>query len=135
MAKLIRFPSLIVIAMLSLGGLAIAAETCGRPTLADSLAPQVVLADPPPPPRDATMEAIELELASRLVGVAPGEAHEVAKTLVDEARKEAVERLMEHAKSLGANAVLGVRFDSSDMGNGLAEILAYGTAVKVSPTS
>ena len=32
----------------------------------------------------------------------------------------------------GANAVLGVRFDSSDMGNGLAEILAYGTAVKVS---
>jgi uncharacterized protein YbjQ (UPF0145 family) len=55
--------------------------------------------------------------------------------VVDEARKEAVERLMEHAKSLGANAVLGVRFDSSDMGNGLAEILAYGTAVKVSPTS
>ncbi|MFM8154625.1 MAG: YbjQ family protein [Actinomycetes bacterium] len=52
--------------------------------------------------------------------------------VVDEARKEAVERLMEHAKSLGANAVLGVRFDSSDMGNGLAEILAYGTAVKVS---
>ena len=46
-----------------------------------------------------------------------------------------VERLMEHAKSLGANAVLGVRFDSSDMGNGLAEILAYGTAVKVSPAS
>lgn len=55
--------------------------------------------------------------------------------VVDQARKEAVERLMEHAKSLGANAVLGVRFDSSDMGNGLAEILAYGTAVKVSPAS
>ena len=55
--------------------------------------------------------------------------------VVDEARKEAVERLMEHAKSLGANAVLGVRFDSSDMGNGLAEILAYGTAVKVSSAS
>jgi uncharacterized protein YbjQ (UPF0145 family) len=55
--------------------------------------------------------------------------------VVDEARKEAVERLMEHAKSLGANAVLGVRFDSSDMGNGLAEILAYGTAVKVSPAA
>lgn len=55
--------------------------------------------------------------------------------VVDEARKEAVERLMEHAKSLGANAVLGVRFDSSDMGNGLAEILAYGTAVKVSPAT
>lgn len=55
--------------------------------------------------------------------------------VVDEARKEAVERLMAHAKSLGGNAVLGVRFDSSDMGNGLAEILAYGTAVKVSPSN
>ena len=53
--------------------------------------------------------------------------------VVDEARKEAVERLMAHARSLGGNAVLGVRFDSSDMGNGLAEILAYGTAVKVNP--
>ncbi len=53
--------------------------------------------------------------------------------VVDMARKEAVERLMAHARTLGGNAVLGVRFDSSDMGNGLAEILAYGTAVKVSP--
>jgi uncharacterized protein YbjQ (UPF0145 family) len=53
--------------------------------------------------------------------------------VVDEARKEAVERLMAHARSLGGNAVLGVRFDSSDMGNGLAEILADGTAVTVNP--
>ena len=55
--------------------------------------------------------------------------------VVNQAREEAVERLMEHAKQLGANAVLGVRFDSSDVAENLAEILAYGTAVKVSPVS
>lgn len=52
--------------------------------------------------------------------------------VVDKARTEAVERLLAHARQLGANAVVGVRFDSSDMGNGLTEILAYGTGVVVS---
>jgi uncharacterized protein YbjQ (UPF0145 family) len=48
-----------------------------------------------------------------------------------------VDRLWQHAQELGGNAVLGVRFDSSEMGqNGeMAEILAYGTAVVVKPTS
>ncbi len=55
--------------------------------------------------------------------------------VVNQAREEAVSRLMEHARQLGANAVLGVRFDSSDVAENLAEILAYGTAVVVSPTS
>lgn len=55
--------------------------------------------------------------------------------VVNQARQEAVERMMEHAKQLGANAVLGVRFDSCDVAENLAEILAYGTAVKVSPAS
>ena len=53
--------------------------------------------------------------------------------VVNQARGQAVERMMEHAKELGANAVLGVRFDSCDVAENLAEILAYGTAVKVSP--
>ena len=55
--------------------------------------------------------------------------------VVNKARETAVERLMEHARALGANAVLGVRFDSSEMGeNGsMAEIIAYGTGVVVSP--
>lgn len=57
--------------------------------------------------------------------------------VVNQARLTVVTRLMEHARSLGGNAVLGVRFDSSEMGeNGsMAEIIAYGTAVKVSPTN
>lgn len=53
--------------------------------------------------------------------------------VVNQARETAAQRLMDHAQALGANAVLGVRFDSSDVGNGLSEILCYGTAVKVSP--
>ena len=55
--------------------------------------------------------------------------------VVNKAREQAVERLMEHAKALGANAVVGVRFDSSEMGQdgSMAEIIAYGTGVVVSP--
>lgn len=52
--------------------------------------------------------------------------------VVNEARKQSVERLIEHAKELGANAVLGVRFDSCDVAENVAEVMAYGTAVKVS---
>ena len=52
-------------------------------------------------------------------------------SVVDQARHTALERLVEHARDLGGNAVLGVRFDSSDLGNGLAEIIAYGTAAVV----
>jgi uncharacterized protein YbjQ (UPF0145 family) len=48
---------------------------------------------------------------------------------VDEARRLATQRLAEHAEAMGANAVLGVRFESSDIGDGLAEVMAYGTAV------
>ncbi len=53
--------------------------------------------------------------------------------VVDKARHAALERLVAHARQLGGNAVLGVRFDSSDLGNGMAEIVAYGTAAKVHP--
>jgi uncharacterized protein YbjQ (UPF0145 family) len=53
--------------------------------------------------------------------------------VVDQARRTAMERLVDHARQLGGNAVLGVRFDSSDLGNGLAEVVAYGTAAVVRP--
>ncbi len=53
--------------------------------------------------------------------------------VVDAARHTAFERLVAHAHELGGNAVIGVRFDSSDIGNGLSEIVAYGTAAQVVP--
>ncbi|HEV7711813.1 MAG TPA: heavy metal-binding domain-containing protein [Asanoa sp.] len=52
-------------------------------------------------------------------------------SVVDAARHTAFERLVAHAHELGGNAVVGVRFDSSDIGNGLSEIVAYGTAAVV----
>ena len=55
--------------------------------------------------------------------------------VVDMARRTALERLVAHAQQLGANAVLGVRFDSSDVGDNLAEVVAYGTAAVVRPKS
>ena len=53
--------------------------------------------------------------------------------LLEQVRHQALERLAEHAKSLGANAVVSVGFDTSDMGRAKSEVLAYGTAVVVEP--
>ena len=53
--------------------------------------------------------------------------------LLEQARHEALVRLQEHARSLGANAVVSVAFDTSEMGEVMTEILAYGTAVVVEP--
>lgn len=62
--------------------------------------------------------------------IAGGEIKEYTQML-DQSRYEALERLKSHAKSLGANAVIEVRFDSSEIGQVMSEILAYGTAVVV----
>lgn len=51
--------------------------------------------------------------------------------LLQEARKEAVDRMIEQANFVGANAVLNVRFATSSVAQGAAELFAYGTAVKV----
>jgi len=51
--------------------------------------------------------------------------------LLDQTRREALGRLQQHAQSLGANAVIGVAFDSSELGGVMSETLAYGTAVVV----
>lgn len=51
--------------------------------------------------------------------------------LLHEARTEAIARMMAQAESLGANAVVNVRFQTSNIAAGAAELLAYGTAVEV----
>lgn len=53
--------------------------------------------------------------------------------LMQEAREEAVRRMVEEARSMGANAVLNVRFVTTSITTGAAEILAYGSAVTVVP--
>lgn len=59
-----------------------------------------------------------------------GEIKEYSQML-SQAREHAIERLVENAKSLGANAVVDMRFDSSDIGKIMTEVVAYGTAVLV----
>jgi len=49
--------------------------------------------------------------------------------LLHESREEAVQRMIEQAQSVGANAVLNVRFSTSSIASGAAEIFVYGTAV------
>ncbi|KND49986.1 MAG: hypothetical protein AB203_03295 [Parcubacteria bacterium C7867-008] len=51
--------------------------------------------------------------------------------LCEKAREQAFERLLEHANALGANAVIGMRYDATEIGEGITEVLAYGTAVVV----
>lgn len=56
-----------------------------------------------------------------------GEIKEYTQMLED-ARKAAIDRLVHHAHAMGADAVLAVRFDSSEIGQTMSEIVAYGTA-------
>ena len=51
--------------------------------------------------------------------------------LMQESRQQAVDRMVEQAKQLGANAIVNVRFSTSSVAQGAAELYAYGTAVKV----
>ncbi len=51
--------------------------------------------------------------------------------LMEETRDQATERMVAQAKNLGANAVIGIRFATSDVAAGAAEVFAYGTAVMV----
>lgn len=51
--------------------------------------------------------------------------------MISTARQMATKRMVDEAKSLGADAIVGIRYGSSSVMNGAAEIIAYGTAVKV----
>jgi len=52
--------------------------------------------------------------------------------MLDQARDQAIQRMVKQAETLGANAVIGIRFTTSQTMRGAAEILAYGTAVRLS---
>jgi uncharacterized protein YbjQ (UPF0145 family) len=53
--------------------------------------------------------------------------------LCENARQEAFDLMMQHADTMGANAVIGARYDANDVMDGVTEVLAYGTAVIVQP--
>src|SRR6185437_11095637 len=64
--------------------------------------------------------------------LAQGEVKEYTE-LLEDSRRHAVDRMIENARLLGENAVISMRFDSSEIGQQLTEIVAYGTAVVAEP--
>jgi uncharacterized protein YbjQ (UPF0145 family) len=63
-----------------------------------------------------------------------GEIHEYT-SLLEDTRRQAIDRMVQNATMMGANAVLSMRFDSSEIGSTMSEIVAYGTAVVIVPDS
>ncbi len=51
--------------------------------------------------------------------------------LCEQAREEAFNLMMQHADQMGANGIIGVRYDANDVMDGVTEVLAYGTAVVI----
>ena len=67
-----------------------------------------------------------------LRSLAGGEIKEYT-ALLEEARRHAIDRMVQNATAMGANAVIRMQFDSSEIGSTMSEIVAYGTAVVVQP--
>ena len=69
-----------------------------------------------------------------LRSIVGGEITEYTR-LLEDARRHAVDRLVQNAAAMGGNAVLMMRFDSAEIGQTMSEIVAYGTAVILDPVS
>ena len=70
------------------------------------------------------------QMGAGLKSMFGGELRGMTKALSD-SRSEVIERMVEEAEAKGANAVLAMRFDTSEMGGTWTEICAYGTAVRI----
>jgi uncharacterized protein YbjQ (UPF0145 family) len=66
-------------------------------------------------------------IVAMLKGLVGGEIHSYVK-LNEDSRRQALDRMVQNAAAMGANAVTMMRFDSSEMGAAMSEIVAYGTA-------
>ncbi len=70
------------------------------------------------------------DIMAGLKNLVGGEITDYTKML-GESREQAIDRMTEEAKSLGADAIIGIRFTTSSVMQGAAELLAYGTAVRL----
>jgi len=70
------------------------------------------------------------QIGAGLKSIVGGELKGMTTALID-SRKQVMERMVEEAEAAGANAIVAMRFDTSDMGGNWTEICAYGTAVRV----
>ncbi|MFT5734321.1 MAG: hypothetical protein ACJA2W_001636 [Planctomycetota bacterium] len=70
------------------------------------------------------------DIIGAMKGLVGGEVHEYTK-VVAEAREEAIDRMKAEAFGLGADAIIGFRFATSEVAKNAAEVVAYGTAIKM----
>jgi uncharacterized protein YbjQ (UPF0145 family) len=70
------------------------------------------------------------QIGAGLKSILGGELKGMTKALID-SRQQVRERMIEEAEALGANAIIAMRFDTSEMGGNWTEICAYGTAARV----
>lgn len=68
------------------------------------------------------------DILAGLRNIVGGEIHEYTK-LMAESREQAIDRMLDEARALGAHAIIGVRFTTSMISQGAAELLVFGTAV------
>ena len=71
-------------------------------------------------------------LAAFFRSLVGGEIHEYT-SLLEDTRRQAMDRMVQNATVIGANAIISFRFDSSELSGSMSEIVAYGTAVVVEP--
>nr|WP_139043530.1 YbjQ family protein [Idiomarina sp. A28L] len=72
------------------------------------------------------------DILAGLRNIVGGELHDYTK-LMAESREQSIDRMIDEARSLGADAIVGVRFSTSVVATSAAEILVFGTAVKLAP--
>ncbi|CAM3503395.1 YbjQ family protein [Marinicrinis lubricantis] len=70
------------------------------------------------------------DIMASLKGLVGGEVKQYTQ-MIEDARRQALDRMVQNAHSMGADAIVMMRFDSGDVGSNMSEIVAYGTAVKV----
>ena len=70
------------------------------------------------------------DILAKLRGLVGGEIHEYTK-LMAESREQVLDRMMDDARELGGNGIVGIRFSTSHVAQGAAELMVYGTAVVV----
>ena len=73
-------------------------------------------------------------LMAGLRSLGGGEIHEYT-SLLEDTRRQAMDRMIQNATVMGANAILSMRFDSTELANTMSEIVAYGTAVVLAQES
>ena len=70
------------------------------------------------------------DIVASFKGLMGGEINQYTEMLED-ARKQAIDRMVKNATAMGADAIVMMRFDSGEIGQNMSEIIAYGTAVKI----